>query len=74
MEIIKSPEYNWHLQKGCKVVWYDGHKKGRGVVVQVNYKGYNESEHSFSVKDDGTGDVNIFRSKNLRWIKKEREI
>lgn len=74
---------NIWLQKGVKVEWFDGHKKGTGVIVtlhheepSVNYWSKNMEKGvptSFDVKDDDTGNIMKFLAKDIKKIPSNRD-
>ena len=80
----KGSRYNDSLQKGNKVNWFDGHKKGTGVVVKpIMGEPYDIRDgkpyhfgfaEKFEVKDDITGKVMEFDINNIQKIPSNRDI
>jgi hypothetical protein len=75
---------NWRLQKGAKVEWHDGHKKGTGVIVKpinddsnivigLNGTKYYGSANSYIIKDDNSGEKITILTRNLNWLKKDKD-
>ena len=87
----KSGKGSWtnqNLQKGNKVYWFDGNKKGTGVIVrpvnsdplfisnQPKNNGkpfYSWFAEQFEVKDDDTGIVKEFHIRDLKKIPSNRD-
>lgn len=78
---------NWRLQKGNKVEWFDGNKKGTGEIIKpvhnvkdINVlgqtglvKGSSFIPDGFIVKDDLTGEHMSLDVSKVRKIKKEKK-
>lgn len=72
-------KYSWRIQKGCRVEWFIGSKKGSGVVTRVvSSNGPWDTASEVKVLDDDTkteinvdvDKVRILKSKNA--LRKEQ--
>jgi hypothetical protein len=76
MKIDKSKhKHSWRIQKGCRVEWFLGNKKGSGVVTRVvSSDGPWDTASEVKVLDDATKSEIVLSADKLRILKTQNTL